>query len=70
MRFLSAKQPKLITYNLHHVNTNTFVVKEEMGFEDHEVKQLLLAKPRMWMLSKCKGLCSILTLFKLAMGKN
>ncbi|XP_026757405.1 transcription termination factor 3, mitochondrial isoform X2 [Galleria mellonella] len=50
IRFLATKQPKLITYNLQHVMTNTFVIKEEMGFEDHEMKQLILEKPKLWML--------------------
>ncbi|CAG9784478.1 unnamed protein product [Diatraea saccharalis] len=52
VRGLTAKQPRLITYNLHHVITNTFVIKEEMGFEDQELKKLLLDKPKLWMLNQ------------------
>uniref|UniRef100_A0A182QXW2 Transcription termination factor 3, mitochondrial n=1 Tax=Anopheles farauti TaxID=69004 RepID=A0A182QXW2_9DIPT len=50
VRGLASKQPRLITYNLEHVRKNTFTVQEEMGFEKSEVKQLLLAKPRIWMI--------------------
>ncbi|XP_052756837.1 transcription termination factor 3, mitochondrial isoform X4 [Galleria mellonella] len=57
IRFLATKQPKLITYNLQHVMTNTFVIKEEMGFEDHEMKQLILEKPKLWMLRAYGALC-------------
>ncbi|XP_063838842.1 transcription termination factor 3, mitochondrial [Ostrinia nubilalis] len=52
VRFLATKQPRLITYSLHHVTTNTFVIKEEMGFEESEVKKLLLDKPRLWMMNQ------------------
>lgn len=52
VRLLATKQPNLITYNLQHVKTNSFVIKEEMGFEDNEVKQLILKKPRLWMIGK------------------
>lgn len=52
IRYLSTKRPQLITYNLHHIRTNTFVIEEEMGFENNEIKKLLLDKPKIWMLSK------------------
>lgn len=51
VRQLSTRQPKIITYNLHHINTNTFVIKEEMGFDDEETKQLILIKPKLWLIS-------------------
>lgn len=51
VRDLTTKQPKLITYNLHNVKCNMFVVKEEMGFEDGEMKDLVLNKPKLLMLS-------------------
>ncbi|XP_073941668.1 mitochondrial transcription termination factor 3 isoform X2 [Choristoneura fumiferana] len=50
VRLLATKQPKLITYNLHHVNTNIFALKEEMGFNQEELKQLVLKKPKLYML--------------------
>lgn len=52
VRSLSASQPKLITYQMEHIRKNTFSIKEEMGFDDEETKQLLLTKPRLWMMSK------------------
>lgn len=52
IRYLTVKQPKLITYNLEHVREATFSVKEQMGFEKDEVKSLLLDKPNLWMNSK------------------
>ncbi|XP_052745987.1 transcription termination factor 3, mitochondrial isoform X2 [Bicyclus anynana] len=55
IRQLATKQPKIITYNLHHVNTNSFVIKEEMGFDDNEIKFLILDKPKLWMLREISG---------------
>lgn len=52
IRFLSSKLPKLITYNMDHLRKATFCIREEMGFDKEEIKALLLAKPRLWMLSK------------------
>lgn len=52
VRYLATKQPKLITYNLHHVRTNMFVIKEEMGFDDSEVKNIALNKPRLLMINQ------------------
>ncbi|XP_046961274.1 transcription termination factor 3, mitochondrial isoform X2 [Vanessa cardui] len=52
VRLLATKQPKIITYSIHHINTNSFVVKEEMGFNDEEVKTLLLNKPKIWMTNQ------------------
>lgn len=52
IRKLTVKQPKLITYNLEHIREATFSVKEQMGFEKDEVKNILLAKPNLWMNSE------------------
>lgn len=52
VRALATKQPKIITYSIQHINTNTFVINEEMGFNDEETKKLLLNTPKIWMLSK------------------
>ena len=51
VRFLTTKQPNLITYNMEHIRENTFAVKEEMGFDKDETKCLLLSKPKLWMMS-------------------
>lgn len=52
MRHLAAKRPKLITSDLKNVNLNKFVIKEEMGFSDEEIKKMVLNKPKI--LMKCK----------------
>lgn len=52
IRFLTVKQPKLITYSLEHIRDLTFSVKEEMGFDAVELRSLLLAKPILWMNSE------------------
>jgi len=52
LRFLTCKQPKLITYNLMIIRSATFSIKEQMGFENLELKALLLAKPTLWMNSQ------------------
>ncbi|XP_041976022.1 transcription termination factor 3, mitochondrial [Aricia agestis] len=54
IRNLATKQPKIITYNLHHINTNSFVIKEEMGYNDQEIKQLILHQPKLWMICQKK----------------
>lgn len=55
VRRVAERQPQLITYNLHHIKTNTFVIKEEMGFAPAEVKLLLLNKPKLWKISECRN---------------
>lgn len=52
IRFLTCKQPKLITYNMEHIRESTFKIKEEMGFDSDEIKHLLLSKPNLWMNSE------------------
>jgi len=52
LRFLTCKQPKLITFNLMHIRSANFTIKEQMGFEKLELKALLLAKPNLWMASQ------------------
>ncbi|XP_050334221.1 transcription termination factor 3, mitochondrial [Bactrocera neohumeralis] len=50
VRFLSSKQPRLITYNMEHIRKSSFCIREEMGFDQDELKCLLLNKPRLWMM--------------------
>uniref|UniRef100_A0A1A9V453 Transcription termination factor 3, mitochondrial n=1 Tax=Glossina austeni TaxID=7395 RepID=A0A1A9V453_GLOAU len=50
VRFLASKLPKLITHNMDHIQKATFCIREEMGFNKDEIKCLLLAKPRLWIL--------------------
>ena len=49
IRFLAAKQPQLITYSMEHIREATFSIREQMGFDEDEMKVLLLSKPRYWM---------------------
>lgn len=56
VRQLTIRQPKLITYGLDAVRKNTFVIREEFGFDQGETKALLLAAPKMWMMSKRFGI--------------
>lgn len=51
VRFLSSKQPRLITYNMEHIRKSSFCIREEMGFDKDELKCLLLNKPRLWMMN-------------------
>ncbi|RZF35750.1 hypothetical protein LSTR_LSTR012048 [Laodelphax striatellus] len=48
VRFLTGKRPKLITHNLDAIKVNTFSFKEEMGFNDIEVKSILLDTPKLF----------------------
>lgn len=50
VRFLATKQPNLITYSIEHIQKAVFTVKEEMGFNVEEMKCLLLAKPKLFMI--------------------
>lgn len=52
IRQLVLRQPKLITYSLDSVRKNSFVIREELGFEKAETKALLLAAPKLWMMSR------------------
>ncbi|XP_058829278.1 transcription termination factor 3, mitochondrial [Topomyia yanbarensis] len=54
VRLLTTKQPRIITYNLEHIRLNNFAIKEEMGFGKHELKHLLLSKPKLWMINQDK----------------
>ncbi|KAF0288592.1 Transcription termination factor 3, mitochondrial [Amphibalanus amphitrite] len=52
LRQLAAKCPDLITSNVQHVKDSLFTIKEEFGFERAELKQILLGKPKVFMLSR------------------
>lgn len=51
IRALSVRQPKVITYNLEAIRQCSFTVREEFGFNADESKALLLAAPKIWMMS-------------------
>lgn len=52
VRCLAETDPKLITYNMHSIQTNNFSIKLEMGFKKEEVKCLLLTAPKIWKMSE------------------
>lgn len=52
VRTLTVKGPKVVTYRMIHLMENTFSIKEEMGFDQMQVKKLLLTLPRLWSKSK------------------
>ncbi|KAG8226869.1 hypothetical protein J437_LFUL006578 [Ladona fulva] len=50
IRRLATKLPRLITYSMNHIKGITFAVKEMMGFSESELKQILLLRPKVWMM--------------------
>lgn len=52
LRQLAVRLPRLITYGLEAVRRSTFVVQEELGFSREETQRLVLAAPKLWMLSE------------------
>nr|CAI5820771.1 unnamed protein product [Callosobruchus analis] len=49
VRFLAVRCPKLITYDLEKIKLNIFVLKEEMGLLQDEMKKVILKKPKIFM---------------------
>lgn len=56
VRALTIKAPKVVTYKMVHLLENTFSIKEEMEFDQQQVKTLLLVVPRIWIKSKWQDL--------------
>lgn len=52
LRQLAVRLPRLITYGLDAVRRSSFVVQEELGFSREETQQLVLAAPKLWMMSE------------------
>jgi len=52
VRTLTHKAPKVVTYRMVHLLENTFSIKEEMGFDQQQVKTLLLVVPRVWIKNR------------------
>lgn len=52
IRQLAVRQPRLITYNMEAIRQASFSIKEEMGFSGDFTKTMLLAAPKIWMMSK------------------
>nr|CAG4636464.1 EOG090X0C5Y [Eubosmina coregoni] len=52
VRSLTAKEPRLITCQLHKIKVMNFGLMEEMGFDAPQMKSLLLTKPKLWLMNK------------------
>lgn len=52
IRQLAVRQPRLITYNMEAIRMASFSIKEEMGFSGDYTKTMLLAVPKIWMMSE------------------
>ncbi|XP_011299089.1 transcription termination factor 3, mitochondrial [Fopius arisanus] len=48
VRALVIRRPKLITFPLKIIRDNTFAIKEQMGFDEDQAKEILLNKPKIW----------------------
>lgn len=55
IRQLAVRQPRLITYNMEAIRMASFSIKEEMGFSGGDTKTMLLAAPKIWMMSELLG---------------
>lgn len=53
LRHIITRYPKLATSNLHAIRSNNFSIKEEMGFSEDEVKQLIMVCPKL--LVSCRA---------------
>ncbi|XP_044750479.1 transcription termination factor 3, mitochondrial [Coccinella septempunctata] len=49
VRKVVTKQPKLISCSDNLLKVNIFAIKEEMGFNDHEMKIMFIDKPKIFM---------------------
>ncbi|XP_057376565.1 transcription termination factor 3, mitochondrial-like [Daphnia carinata] len=52
VRAVATKESRLITCSLQGIKLMNFGFKEEMGFEANQIKELLLAKPKLWLMNK------------------
>lgn len=50
-RLVAVNGPRLITHNHKKVLENTFCIRELMGFENEQIKNLLMKKPILWIKS-------------------
>ncbi|CAN7998924.1 unnamed protein product [Ixodes hexagonus] len=49
VRHVVARLPKLPTFSINLISGNTFAIKEEMGFDNEQTKQLLLNCPKLFL---------------------
>lgn len=55
VRQVALAKPQLITFSQSHIKTSMFVLKEEMGFTQEDLKEIVLVKPGLYMNSM--GFC-------------
>lgn len=53
VRTVTVVYPRLITHNAMDVQQISFSVREECGFDDEQVKQLVQKCPKLWMMRTC-----------------
>lgn len=56
VRQLSTINSRVITYPFDKIKINTFALKEEMGFTEDEIKEMILLKPKLLMKGKLPAL--------------
>ncbi|XP_070153292.1 transcription termination factor 3, mitochondrial [Polyergus mexicanus] len=52
VRILTIKGPKVLTYSMIHLMSNTLTIKEDMDFDEKQTKQLLLTLPKIWVKNR------------------
>merc|ERR1712071_485090 len=52
IRQVAVREPRLITSKMRNVQLMNFGFREEMGFEEDQVKSLLVSKPKLWLMQK------------------
>nr|CAG4647351.1 EOG090X0C5Y [Megafenestra aurita] len=52
LRLLACKEPRLITRKFDDIKIVNFSFREEMGFESFQIKNLLLLKPKLWIMNR------------------
>lgn len=52
VRRVIIKEPGLVLQEEFKIKLSNFIIKEEMGFSDYEIKELLLKAPRLWLIRR------------------
>lgn len=69
VRSVAVQKPQLITFDQHRITENIFVLKEEMGLADEELKSIILAKPRIFLQGNLGTLVTFLEVYIGFVGK-
>ncbi|EZA53365.1 hypothetical protein DMN91_005052 [Ooceraea biroi] len=54
VRFLTSKAPKVVTYKMSHLMSNTLTIKEDMEFDPRQAKVLLIKVPKIWVKNRTR----------------